>query len=99
MLLKETPPSKLSTTQPLAIIYRSPADLRPHRNNARTHSRAQIRKIGASIREFGFANPVLVRGDGTIIAGHGRVEAAKLLGMEEVPTIAIEHLSEDQIRA
>lgn len=88
-----------STTQPLTITYRSPADLRPHRNNARTHSRAQIKKIQASIREFGFANPVLIRGDGTIIAGHGRVAAAKLLGMEQVPTITIEHLSEDQIRA
>ncbi|MDP9051654.1 MAG: site-specific DNA-methyltransferase [Acidobacteriota bacterium] len=69
-------------------------------NNARTHSKRQIRQIADSIREFGFTNPVLLgNGDNTIIAGHGRVQAAKLLGMTQVPTILLAHLTKDQIRA
>jgi DNA modification methylase len=68
-------------------------------NNARTHSKRQIRQIADSIREFGFTNPVLLGPENTIIAGHGRVQAAKLLGMSEVPTILLAHLSKDQIRA
>ena len=60
----------------------------PNPRNARTHSRRQIRQIADSIRAFGFNNPVLVDEDGLIIAGHGRVEAAKLLGMTEVPQSA-----------
>ena len=67
--------------------------------NARTHSKAQIRQIAASIEEFGFVNPVLIDGDAQIIAGHGRVEAAKLLKLKEVPVLRIEHMSEAQKRA
>jgi DNA modification methylase len=73
--------------------------LTPYRNNARTHSRKQLRQIAASIRQFGFTNPVLVDGAGQIIAGHGRVEAAKLLGLTEVPTLRLSHLSEADKRA
>lgn len=73
--------------------------LRPYERNARTHSKRQIRQIAASIKEFGFTNPVLIDKEGTIIAGHGRVEAAKLLGIGEVPTIRLENLSPEQIRA
>jgi ParB-like chromosome segregation protein Spo0J len=61
--------------------------LRPHPGNARTHSKGQIRQIADSIRKFGFTNPILVSDNDEIIAGHGRVEAAKLLGMESVPTL------------
>lgn len=68
-------------------------------NNARTHSKRQIRQIADSIREFGFTAPVLLGPGDTIIAGHGRVQAAKLLGMNDVPTILLAHLSQDQIRA
>jgi hypothetical protein len=71
----------------------------PIRENARTHSKRQIRQIADSIGTFGFTNPVLVDRSGTIVAGHGRVTAAKLLGMKKVPTICLENLSEDQIRA
>jgi ParB-like chromosome segregation protein Spo0J len=74
-------------------------ELKPFDRNARTHSKRQIRQIAESIRVFGFTNPVLVDSRNRIIAGHGRVEAAKLLGMDEVPTICIENLTEEQIRA
>lgn len=73
--------------------------LTPYQNNARTHSAKQIRQIARSIETFGFTNPVLTDGNNGIIAGHGRVEAAKLLGLKEVPTLSIDHLSEAQIRA
>jgi DNA modification methylase len=73
--------------------------LRPHPRNARTHSRKQIRQIAESIRRFGFTNPVLIDDDGEIIAGHGRVEAAKLLGFETVPTVRLSHLNSAQRRA
>ena len=75
------------------------ADLVPYRNNARTHSPEQISRVADSIREFGFCNPVLVDSENGIIAGHGRVMAAEELGMDEVPTVCLEHLSDDQKRA
>jgi hypothetical protein len=75
------------------------ATLRPHNKNARTHSAQQIKQIARSIDRFGFNNPVLVDQDNNIIAGHGRVAAAKMLGQEVVPTLRIEHLSEEEKRA
>ena len=71
----------------------------PYANNARTHSDEQIKKIQASLREFGFVNPVLIDKDCGIIAGHGRVEAAKREGMTEVPCVWVEHLTEAQKKA
>jgi DNA modification methylase len=73
--------------------------LQPYARNARTHSRRQIKKIAASIERFGFVNPVLIDENNLIIAGHGRVAAAKLLGWSEVPTLRVEHLSETEKRA
>lgn len=67
--------------------------------NARTHSRKQIRQIAESIRRFGFTNPVLIDDANQIIAGHGRVEAAKLIGLADVPTLKLSHLSEVEKRA
>jgi DNA modification methylase len=90
---------KIGTSFPLSIIYRSVNSLKPHPHNSRTHSKKQLKLIAKSIQEFGFLNPVLIDRNGTIIAGHGRVEAAKSLGMDEVATICIEDLTEDQIRA
>ena len=84
---------------PLSICYRPVASLVPDPRNARTHPKRQVEQIAASIREFGFANPILVDADDTIIAGHGRLLAAKALGMTEVPTIVLRHLSEAQKRA
>ncbi len=75
------------------------ANLAPYKNNARTHSKKQLRQIADSIERFGFTNPVLVTGDNMIIAGHGRVEAAKLLGMIEVPVRRLGHLNKDEVRA
>lgn len=75
------------------------SDLRPYTRNARTHSRRQIKKIAGSIERFGFVNPVLIDENNLIIAGHGRVAAAKLLDWTEVPTLRIDHLSETEKRA
>jgi len=83
----------------LSIAELPPGNLAANRHNSRTHSKYQIRQIARSIQEFGFTNPVLIDRNNTIIAGHGRVEAAKLLGIEHVPTIRLEALTEDQIRA
>ena len=73
--------------------------LTPYAKNARTHSKKQIRQIADSIERFGFTNPVLIDATNQIISGHGRVQAAKLLGLTEVPTLRIEHLSDTEKRA
>jgi len=83
----------------LEIVKRKTEDLIPYARNARTHSDAQVSQIAASIREFGFCNPVLIDEAGGIIAGHGRVLAARKLGLKEIPTITLGHLSETQKRA
>lgn len=83
----------------MIIINRKITELIPYVNNARTHSDEQILQICSSIKEFGFTNPVLIDGENGIIAGHGRLMAAKKLGMEEVPTIELSHLSEAQRKA
>ena len=75
------------------------AALKPAKSNARTHSPKQIRQIAASIKEFGFTNPVLIDETQSILAGHGRVAAAKLIGMKDVPVVRIEHMTEAQKRA
>lgn len=82
-----------------AIEHRRPADLRPYKRNARTHSKKQVRQIADSISRFGFNNPVLISDDDEIIAGHGRVEAAKLLNLDTVPTLRLSHLSAEDRRA
>ncbi len=81
------------------IIHRPVGNLVPYAANARLHSDEQVAGIVASIREFGFNNPVLIDGEGGLIAGHGRILAARALGMTEVPTIELGHLSEAQKRA
>ena len=88
-----------NSTLRLTMQYLAISALRPWPGNARTHSKKQIHQIACSIREFGFTNPVLVDSDLVLVAGHGRVEAAKLLGMETVPTICLDHLTLQQKRA
>ncbi len=78
----------------LAITYRAVTDLKPYPRNARTHSRKQLKQIAAAIKEFGFTNPILIDESDQIMAGHGRVAAAKLLGLAEVPTLQLSHLSQ-----
>lgn len=73
--------------------------LKPYERNARTHSPEQVAQIVASIREFGFTNPILVDGSDGILAGHGRLAAAKDMGLAEVPVIVLDHLSAEQRRA
>ena len=83
----------------MKIEYTPVHELRPYPNNARTHSRKQIRQIARSIEKFGFCNPVLIDDTNQIIAGHGRVEAAKVLGIDAVPTCRLSHLSDADKRA
>ena len=89
----------LPETLRLKITYRRVEDLQPYAGNARTHSDKQINQIAASMRTFGFTNPVLIDGTGSIVAGHGRVAAARRLGIDEVPVIELGHLSEAERRA
>jgi DNA modification methylase len=83
----------------IAIEYCPVSQLRPYDQNARIHSKKQIRQIADSVNRFGFTNPILTADDGSVIAGHGRLEAAKLLGMSEVPTVRLSHLSAIERRA
>jgi len=83
----------------LEVQYRKAVDLIPYINNSRTHSADQISQVAASIKEFGFTNPILLDEQGGIIAGHGRLSAANKLGMDEVPTITLSGLSEAQKKA
>jgi ParB-like chromosome segregation protein Spo0J len=82
-----------------ALEFVPVTSLRPYGRNGRTHSKKQIRQIASSIERFGFTNPVLIGDDGEILAGHGRVEAAKLLKIERVPALRLSHLSEAERRA
>lgn len=83
----------------LKIEYKPIADLIPYARNSRTHGDAQVAQIAASIREFGWTNPILLDGENGIIAGHGRVLAAQKLGETQVPTIELSHMDENQKRA
>jgi DNA modification methylase len=83
----------------ILVEVRKPSDLRPHPKNSRKHSKAQLRQLADSIRTFGFTNPALISDENEIIAGHGRVEAAKLVGLAEIPVIRLSHLSPLQRRA
>lgn len=74
-------------------------DLKPYDKNPRTHSAVQIERLVNSFKEFGFTNPILVDEDLNVIAGHGRLEAAKILGLKTVPTITLAHLTPEQRRA
>ena len=74
-------------------------DLKPYANNARTHSDEQVEQLTKSIKQFGFNNPILVQEDLTVVAGHGRLLAAKKLGLESVPVIKLKHLTKEQVKA
>lgn len=91
--------SDLSVLVDLQIEVLPVKQLRPYARNARTHSKKQIRQIAESIKEFGFTNPILIDREGMILAGHGRLEAAKLLAMDNVPCVRLENMTETQKRA
>lgn len=83
----------------LKVVYRQVNDLIPYARNARTHSDEQVTRIASSIKEFGFTNPILIDGDNGILCGHGRLAAAKKLGLREVPTIELSGMTDAQKRA
>ena len=82
----------------LQIKYLKMGDIKPYKANSRTHSDTQVEQIAASISEFGFTNPILIH-KGTIVAGHGRIEASKLLELSEIPTIELSGLTKKQVKA
>ena len=88
-----------SKAQNLSIEYKHVDDLIPYVNNSRTHSDEQVTQVAASIKEFGFTNPILIDENNGIIAGHGRLMAAKKLKLEQVPTITLVGLSDAQRKA
>ena len=90
--------SSLVSPSRLAITYRAVCDLIPDPRNARTHPKRQIDQIRASIEAFGFTNPILADPEGLIIAGHGRLQAAQLMGLAELPVITLSGLSDTQKR-
>ena len=83
----------------ITITQRSVGDLIPYARNSRTHSDEQVAQIAASIKEFGWTNPILVDAEGVVIAGHGRLMAARKLGYTEVPTIELSEMTETQKKA
>ena len=83
----------------LQIKYVSPDELRPYAGNARTHSKKQIRQVADSIERFGFTNPIIVSEDNQVIAGHGRLAAAKLLGLTSLPVVILTNMTEADRRA
>jgi hypothetical protein len=89
----------ISAARRISVTYRRIHDLKPNPTNPRRHSKKQIRQIANSIQTFGFNAPILVDRDGNVIAGHGRLLACQELDIIEVPTLCLEHLAEEQIRA
>src|SRR6516165_238416 len=83
----------------MLIVYWAIDQLKPDPHNARRHSKKQVRQIADSIKAFGFNVPILIDRDGNVIAGHGRLLAAKQLRWSEVPTLCLDHLSQAQARA
>lgn len=83
----------------LEIIYKPIKQLKPYKKNAKKHPKEQVEKIANSIKEFGFTQPVIVDKDNCVVAGHGRILGAKKAGLKEVPTVALESLTEEQIKA
>lgn len=81
------------------IIYKRIKDLHPYKNNAKKHSKEQVEQIAKSIKEFGFTQPVLIDENNNVIAGHGRILGAKKAGLKNVPTVCLNNLSEEQVKA
>lgn len=96
-IVQQIPPYKEGDC--LNIVHKQIDELIPYAKNARTHSDTQIAQVAASIREFGFMNPILIDAENNIIAGHGRVLAARKLGLGEVPCVLHDHLTEAQRKA
>nr|DAP60004.1 MAG TPA: ParB protein [Caudoviricetes sp.] len=85
--------------QKLNIVYRQIKDLKPYKKNAKKHTKEQVEKIANSIKEFGFTQPVIIDKNMEVVAGHGRILGAKKVGIKNVPTVMLEELTEEQIKA
>lgn len=83
----------------MKVINKKIRSLKPYKNNAKKHPKDQIEKIAESIKEFGFTQPVLIDENNVVVAGHGRILGAKMAGLTEVPTVCLNELTEDQIKA
>ena len=81
------------------IVYKPIKELKPYKKNAKKHPKTQVEQIANSIKEFGFTQPVLIDKDNNVVAGHGRVLGAKKAGLTEVPTLCLDDLTEEQIKA
>lgn len=87
------------TMQELNIKYMNIRDLKPYKKNAKKHSKEQVEQIANSIKEFGFTQPVIIDKNNEVVAGHGRILGAKKAGLKQVPTVCLEELTEEQIKA
>ena len=81
------------------IVYRSLKTLKPYKKNAKKHNKEQVERIANSIKEFGFTQPVIVDKNNCVVAGHGRILGAKKAGLKQVPTVMLDDLTEEQIKA
>ena len=89
----------MTSFSPDSVVQTERTKLKPYKNNPRTHSEAQIDRLVTSLKEFGFVNPILVDKELNVVAGHGRLMAAGILNLETVPTIILDHLTEEQKKA
>lgn len=83
----------------LNIVYKPIKELKPYKKNAKKHSKEQVEQIANSIKEFGFTQPVIIDKHNSVVAGHGRILGAKKVGLKQVPTVCLEELTEEQIKA
>lgn len=81
------------------VIYKNIKELKPYKNNAKKHNKEQVEQIANSIKEFGFTQPVIIDKNNCVVAGHGRILGAKKAGLKQVPTVMLEDLTEEQIKA
>lgn len=85
--------------QELNIVYKNIKELKPYKKNAKKHNKEQVEQIANSIKEFGFTQPVIIDKNNCVVAGHGRILGAKKAGLKQVPTVCLEDLTEEQIKA
>lgn len=85
--------------QEMNVIYKNIKELKPYKKNAKKHDKKQVEQIANSIKEFGFTQPVIIDKNNCVVAGHGRILGAKKAGLKEVPTVCLEDLTEEQIKA
>lgn len=91
--------TETKTMDKLNIEYKNIRDLKPYKKNAKKHSKEQVEQIANSIKEFGFTQPVIIDKNNEVVAGHGRILGAKKAGLKQVPTVCLDDLTEEQIKA